>query len=137
MSNVREMPTGSAPACLRAVILHRPDAHPIWHSYMLSLVHLRPMPSMRDAVLYHADSSHEIQVWALDPADPQPDPSVPGSARMLQPVNLVHQLRGRSDETALALFNAFVQALSTGGLNPDTDHHSHTTAWLERWEQGN
>jgi hypothetical protein len=121
---------------LRAVLLHRPDAHPVWHSYVVSLVHLRPLPELPPPNLAHQDSSHEIMVIALDP-DFAPDPTDKSTLHPLHPPNLNHQLRGRTDETALALFNAFVQALSTGGLNPDTDHRGHTIAWLERWEQGN
>jgi hypothetical protein len=131
MSNLREINCASAPTALRAVLLHRPDAHPVWHTYQVSLVHLRPIEGGPPPELRSPDSSHEIVIQALDP-ESQPDPEVPTIA-LLTPPNLVHQLRGRTDEMALTVFGAFVQALAAGELNPDTDHRQGQIAWLNRW----
>lgn len=132
MRTLREVSCASAPAALRAVLLHRPDAHPVWHTYQVSLVHLRPLPGAPAAALTSSDASHEILILALDPQS-QPDPAVPSTIRPLMPPNLAHQLRGRTDDHALTMFAAFVQALSVGELNPDTDHRQCQIAWLERW----
>lgn len=132
MSNMSELDCSTAPAALRAVLLHRPDAHPIWHTYMLSIVHLRPISEAPPAILRFSDSSHEIAILALDP-DCSPYPHVARSVRPLMPPNLAHQIRGRTDQTALTLFGAFVTALSSGELNPDTDACSSQIEWLERW----
>jgi hypothetical protein len=132
MTNVRELSCASAPAALRAVLLDRPDAHPVWKTYLVSLVHLRPLGDGRPCYLAQPDSSHEIMIRALDPRC-KPDPAVPSTIRSLDPPNLIHQLRGQTDETALTAFGAFVQALSVGELNPDSDFTSYQIAWLDRW----
>src|SRR5690606_37776191 len=119
MSNLLEINCADAPAALRAVLLHRPDAHPVWHSYQVSLVHLRPIEGWPLPDLRSPDSSHEIVILALDP-ESEPDPGVPSIAP-LTPPNLAHQLRAKTDEMALTVFGAFVQALAAGELNPDTD----------------
>jgi len=135
VSRVRELDCEGALASLRAVLLHRPDAHPIWHTYLVSLVHLRPIAGYPPVHLAFPDASHEITIVALDPDDPQPDPARPSTIRALTPPNLVHQLRARSDAMARGVFAAFVQALLTGSLNPDTDHRQCQIDWLNRWER--
>jgi hypothetical protein len=132
MSNVHKVDCSSSPAALRAALLERADAHPVWHTYLVSLVHLRPVEGVPPAVLTTADSTHEILIQALDP-DSRPDPDDPSTFRPLMPPNLAHQLRGRTDEVANDLFAAFVQALSTGELSPDTDYRSSQIEWLSRW----
>ena len=129
---LRELSCARSPAALRAVLLHRPDAHPVWKTYLVSLVHLRPLGDGHPCYLAQPDSSHEIMVRALDPRC-KPDPEVPSTIRTLDPPNLVHQLRGQTDETALSVFGAFVQALASGELNPDTDFRQYQSAWLHRW----
>lgn len=129
---LREVSCKLHPAALRAVLLHRPDAHPIWHSYVVSLVHLRPVPDGPPPVLAVPDATHELAIFALSPSS-DPDPDELDTLRPLMPANLFHQLRGCSDEVALALFGAFVQALTNGELSPDTDYRRHQLAWLERW----
>jgi hypothetical protein len=133
VSNVREC-SQKAPAVLRAVLLHRPDAHPIWHTYLVYIVHLRPLDGLPEPVLAFPDATHEIAIYALDPSC-EPDPANPKTLRHLLPVNLSHQLRRRSDVGALAVFAEFVQALSSGALSPDTDCRRAQIGWLERWEQ--
>ncbi len=132
MNNVRDIDCSSAPACLGSVLLYRPEAHPLWHSYQVSLVHLRPMEGVRDGSLTSPDATHEIHIFALDP-ESTPDPADPSTIERLRPPNLVYQLRGRTDDGALDIFRAFVADLSSGVLNPDTDRRSAQLAWLDRW----
>lgn len=35
-------------------------AHPVWHSYLLVLVHLRPMADLRETVFYLQGATHEL-----------------------------------------------------------------------------
>lgn len=128
---VREMDRSTAPACLRCVLLFRPDAHPVWNTYQVGLVHLRPLADWPPAQLLFPDATHEIQILALDPAH-TPNPDDPSTLHRLLPPNLIHQLRGRTDENALKLFDGFVRELSRE-VSPDTDHRSCQLAWLERW----
>jgi len=120
------------PACLRAVILRRPDAHPLWHDYLLSLVHLRPIDG-KPAILECEDSSHEIVCAALDPEfDNQPTAD---GFKMLRPLNLVYQLRGLDDAQAKQVFTLYLQSLTVRLISPDTDYRTAQIATLNRiWE---
>src|ERR1700674_3928364 len=55
---------------IAAWIVHAPWAHPLWHSYHLTLSSLAPTPGIREAVLYVPGASHELMVWACDPDHP-------------------------------------------------------------------
>lgn len=136
MSNVQEVNREQphAHAALRSVLLRRPDAHPLWHTYLLSLVHLRQVTGWLKPQLAFPDSTHEIAILALD-ARYEADPNAPETIHVLMPPNLAYQLRGKSDAVALSMFGGFVQALSSGELSPDTDHRRCQVAWLERWGQ--
>lgn len=124
--------TAGSPAALRIYVLHRPDAHPMWHSYVLSLIHLRPIDGMPPPHLEHRDSSHELSLFALDPRAPL-EASKPETYRLLHPVNLLHQLRRVTDERAGALCDAFAKAIDEGAVNPDTDWRRAQLFWLNRW----
>lgn len=113
--------TDIAPACLGAVLIHRPDAHPAWSDYVVSIVHLRPIAGLPADYLAYPDSTHEILVLALDP-DHVADPADRKTIRPLNPANLVHQLRSFSDRAACAVFADFCELLNNGSLSPDTDH---------------
>lgn len=90
------------------------------------------------AQLRYPDASHEIVIIALNP-NVEVDPGDPKSfgRAYLTPINLSYQLRGSKDEDALHLYTAFLEALSSGEVSPDTDHRSCQIAWLERWESSN
>lgn len=132
MTNIRDIDCSKAPGALRSVLLYQPKAHPLWHSYQVSLVHLRHIHGLPDPVLTHLDATHEILILALDP-ESSPDPAVPDTLRPLTPPNLAHQLRRRTDDGAQDLFQAFVTALDAGSLSPDTDFRSDLVEWLDRW----
>jgi len=136
MSNVREIGHGSM-CTLRAVFIHCPKAHPAWHTYLVSIVHLRPVEGLPPPNLAHPDASHEIMIQAMDPrADLGTDsPALVPPRSVLQPPNLVHQLRAQSDAQARTLFDAFVLAIAQGELSPDTDFRRSQLAWFERWER--
>lgn len=119
-----------APACLRAVLMHLPGSHPFWSRYQVALVHLRPMEGMPPARLRFPDASHEVHIFSLDP-DTLPNPADPNSIRRLSPPDLAHQLRGLDDARALAVFDAFVRALDSRQLSPDSDFRRMNEAWLE------
>lgn len=118
MKNVTEL--SSSPACLAAVIIHRPDAHPHWAYYLVSLVHMREAEGLPMPALHHKDSTHEVQVCALDPAH-KPDPEDVTTIRMLTPPNLAYQLRTLDDRIAKDVFQQFAEQIDLGNLNPDSD----------------
>lgn len=126
---VRDVNLDGAPSSLRAVILHAPWAHPVWDSYFVSCIHLRPVDGWPDCQLEHRDSTHEFCVMALDP-EYVVDPLQPKSIHTLKPPNLVWQMRSGSDESARRLFDRFVVALSKRELSPDTDFRQRALRWL-------
>lgn len=128
---VSEITPTARSAALRGVLLHRPDAHPCWHTYVVSLVHLRPMEGIPLSPI-DDDGTHEIAIIAIDPRC-TPDPAVPATITPLHPANLIHQVRCGSDAAALVLFDAFVKEMAVRVLSPDTDHRRCQVAWLQRW----
>jgi hypothetical protein len=71
-------------------LLFIPGAHPFWQSYLLSIVHLRPLPGGdRPAKLVYPEAAYEMVVVALDPAL-HPEVNNPKTWSMLSPVNIVH-----------------------------------------------
>lgn len=117
-------------ATLVSWLLHRPDAHSFWHNYIVSLIHLRPLPGVDPAFLHTADATHEVIIIALNPSH-EPNPDDVDSIRILTPPNLNQQLRNYTDAGALALVEKMITAL-VGPLSPDSDHRSCQQRWIEK-----
>lgn len=123
------------PTCLRIVILRFPEAHPMWHDYMLSLVHLRPVEGMPAPSLQNQNSSHELICYALNP-DANNQPTNFDSFKVLTPMNLVFQFEGLTDDQAKEAFALYLTALSTGTMSPDTDYRNAQRATLRAIQEG-
>lgn len=133
-SNVREV-IHSGKCTLRGVFIHCPKAHPVWHTYLVTIVHLRAVEDLPPPNLAYPDASHEIMIQAMDPdidLGTESPARVPPKS-ILTPPNLAHQLRAQTDAQARVLFDAFVQAIAKGELSPDTDYRRSQRAWFERW----
>lgn len=111
-----------ADAAIETWIVEAPWAHPVWHSYWVILMHLRPMPGMPAPKLYREDATHELIIFALDPAKPRA-PTVEGrdGAYRLEPANFAAQLLETSDEAARTRVEGAIDLIIAGELNPDTD----------------
>lgn len=119
-------------ATLVAWLIEAPWAHPIWHSFVLYMVHLRPMPDARKTTLYLEDATHEFWVYALDPDKSRhlflqtaTDPAV------LHPVNFAAQFHELSDDLAMERIKGTVQMICDGKLSPDTDHTGARGLWAK------
>ena len=119
-------------AGLESWIVEAPYAHPVWSQYGLSVIHLRDLPGVPPAERYGPATTHEVVVFALDPAhlrspeaEEQADP-----LRPLLPVNFFGQFRAESDEVAVAKLRETVHLVVDGHLSPDTDFRD---AWKERF----
>lgn len=97
-------------------------AHPLWHSYWLNLVHLRPRP-LRDeeTKFYLPGATHELCLFALNPDKPREDLLQTGMAYRLIPINFAAQIIEPSDATAAARAQTAVEMVCDGKLSPDTD----------------
>jgi hypothetical protein len=98
-------------------------AHPVWHSYSIILVHLRPMADNRPTKIYLDGATHELWVHAMDPQLDREPLILNGRVQghFLQPSNFAAQINEASDDIAIARIAQTVQAICDGRLSPDTD----------------
>ena len=103
-------------------IVEAPWAHPIWHSYAITLMHLRPMADGRETLRYLDGGTHEIWVQALNPDHPR-EPAIRAAEpwHFLTPSNFAAQFIEPSDEAAMARVRKSVGMICDGQLSPDTD----------------
>lgn len=119
-------------ATLGMWIVSAPYAHPAWHMYSVSVVHLRDIPGAPPANKRYPEAEYELTIWALDP-NVVVDPDVhPLKLPILTPPNLVHQFHGVTDEQARAVTGALAYAFVDGLANPDTDFRTHTVHLLRQ-----
>lgn len=112
-------------------IVEAPWAHPMWHSYFLSAVHLRHVEGFAPAVIHLPGATHEVMLFALNP---EFSPALDEFPRVLTPSNFVGQWIAESDEAACAKVEACVDDILVGQLSPDTDFRRH---WIQRFSDSN
>jgi hypothetical protein len=113
-------------------IMQAPYAHPLWHSYLLVLISLEPIPGTKTMV-YKLGATHEFWLAALDP-NADVDACLRGdavaSAHMLRPLNFAAQIICRDDADARERMRLVAKDVIDGSLNPDTDF---TQQWVARF----
>jgi hypothetical protein len=111
-----------AHATLAQWIIEARWAHPIWDSYAIILMHLRPMADGRETLIHREGATHEMLVFALNPEHPR-SPTIHGTGpvHFLQPVNFGAQLVEPDDAAAMTRIEDTVDRIINGTLNPDTD----------------
>lgn len=123
---------GRADGGVAAWVIHAPWAHPVWHSYILLLLHLRPVAGFPPAVVHQPGATHEFHLYALDPDEPT-GPVVAGDAKpaILTPGNFGAQLIAESDAAAVEKIEAeAIGPIVRHELSPDTDFFSE---WVRRF----
>lgn len=109
-------------------LIEAPWAHPIWHSYCLVLIHLRPKRGYMTK-FYLDDATHEFWVSALDPEQARQPQIETGAWRALTPINFAAQLICGTDAEATELIRTrAVQPILEGRLSPDTDFAAQWSA---------
>ena len=102
-------------------IVEAPFAHPMWHSYSLTLCHLRPLSNLPPPIFYLEGATHEFLLHALAPDVPRA-PQLDGAPpAWLVPTNFAAQMLERSDVAAIRKVDAAIDLILTGELNPDAD----------------
>lgn len=101
-------------------------AHPLWHSYRISLAHLRPVACMAEPTIYLEGATHEMVVEALDPCHPRQIALDRGDFAVMEPANFAAQMIKSSDADAEIAVGVAVKMICDGVLNPDAD-------WRARW----
>lgn len=128
----RKTPDGNG--TLAAWQMTIPGAHLCWHSYALSVVHLRPIEGARPAVLHYPEAAYELVLLALDPDQPLSDPKKPDfRLHFLSPSNLTIQLHGITDGQAQGLARALTAEFVYGRLNPDTDYRTWQLDFIAKY----
>jgi hypothetical protein len=108
-------------------LVEAPWAHPVWHSYIFVLLHLRPMPDRRETIIYLNGATHELWVYALDPGQARAPALASGQFHYLTPMNFGAQFIEITDELARDRVKGSVKAILAGRLSPDTDYRR---AWI-------
>lgn len=105
-------------------------AHPIWHSYLMTLIHLRPLEKCaKDVKFYLKGATHEMWIHALDP-DGNRQALINGRPSgevcpMLTPINFTAQFIEPNDYQAIVRCENAIQKICDGLLSPDTDQQRH------------
>ncbi|MBN9568729.1 MAG: hypothetical protein J0H79_14105 [Alphaproteobacteria bacterium] len=109
-------------ASLAGWVIEAPWAHPVWHSYIIGLVHLRPLSGMPAAVINLPGATHQFWLWAANPERSR-EQFLRGDAELpvLTPVNFSAQLLCADDESAMKTIKFAIGEICAGRLNPDTD----------------
>jgi hypothetical protein len=102
-------------ATLSAWFLRCPNQSPAWDCYMLTVIHLRPIPGSSPAEIERAGATHQMLLIALAP-DKKPVPGDPDSWQFLHPVNLSYQAVFRSDADAVEALRTCAKEVVDGRL---------------------
>ena len=119
-------------ATVCAWVIDAPWAHPIWRSYMVAAIHLRPTKALPNPKVNLEGATHEVLVYALDPGR-EPDLLSPASTRLV-PANFAGQWAAVSDLEAEEKISGCVREIVYGELSPDTDF---IREWVRRFSGSN
>lgn len=107
-------------------VLHLEWAHPAWEYWLVSWCHLRDTPGVKPATLQFPGATHEVIIASLDPSHPLP--TGPGTAMLLRPLDVVHQVQLYDDRHTQDLVKLMIEACCAGHTSPDQDYRS----WWEK-----
>lgn len=131
----RELYTGRADATLACWVLEAPWAHPVWSSYVVVLIHLRPIAGGKAPIIYLDGATHEMWLYALSQDAPR-EPAIRGRespmAHAMNPKQFAAQFIEPSDEAAMARVEAALKEVCSGHPSPDSGHH-HQLEWAVRF----
>lgn len=109
-------------ASLAVWIIEAPWAHAWWHSYVLVLLHLRPLKDGRETKFHLSNATHEMWLNALDPFAPREAAISEGAPWCpLMPDNFAAQFIAPDDAAAISRIERDAQRICDGRLSPDTD----------------
>jgi len=125
-------PHPSSFTCVAIWCIEAPWAHPFWHSYTVTLAHLRKVEGMPPAEIVLERATHQFWLHAMNPDRPR-GPFIDGKTlpAWLEPVNFAAQFIAADDADAIAtLERGAVAPILDGSLSPDTDYRR---AWIARF----
>lgn len=105
-------------------LLHCTWSHPFWSWYLISAIHLRPIPGVKDPHKSYPEAEYEITILSIDPDhNPDPDKFMDGYP-WLMPIDLVHQFHGINDKQVEQLMQMMILEIVEGRASPDQDFRS-------------
>lgn len=113
-----------------AWLLHCPGQSPAWDRYVMSIVHLRPIPDTPPPEVRVPHATHELYLFACDPRDGHPTPDDPETWRPLIPLNLALQLQLPDDEAASALLESAVRYAIAGQAWVEPPFPGYVEPWM-------
>ena len=123
-------------AAVDAWLVEASWAHPAWHSYIIIVVHLRPMPGVKPPIIYNPNATHEVIVSALDPngdRDHLLANSISNHCRTLEPPNYAGQFVEITDDLARGRVRRAVEMICNGDLSPDSDYRAQWVTLFGDW----
>lgn len=110
------------PTTLAAYLIHHPTAHPVWDTWLLSVLTLADTPGYPPANRQYPEAEFELLVMALDPEKPAPDiHSANPKIMPLQPIDICEHFHGVTEEQAKEIATLAIGAIVDGSLSPDQD----------------
>lgn len=102
-------------------LVEAPWAHPVWHSYALMCIHLRPTPNGAETIFHLEGATHEMWLYALNMESPR-DAILRGETLpFLLPINFASQFVCKNDSEAARRIEEALRGILAGKLSPDTD----------------
>lgn len=106
-------------------------AHPVWHSYLIAVIHLRQVEGGQAPNILLSGATHEIMVYALNPEYKR---ALNDTVSFLTPANFHGQWIARDDAAAAEKCKQCVIDILHGKLSPDTDFTQH---WIKLFSASN
>jgi hypothetical protein len=122
-----EAGTAAQSASLRGWLLTCPGQSAHWEYYLLSVIHLRPIPGTPPAHIRFPHCTHEVILFALDPRK-GPRADRPDTWWSVTPSYVEEQVQLRDDENAIVLSRRAALKVVAGELPAVT-----TTKNAEPW----
>lgn len=111
-----ERPHKSQDGTLGAWLMWLPGWSPAWDNFILSVVHLRPIPGERPAIKKFPEATHELILAAIDPEHPADWRNIFKDCKYLTPLNVIQQFVVSSDANAVLVCEALAQFCIRGHL---------------------
>jgi hypothetical protein len=116
---IDEHDTPDQTATVAAWFVNAPGQSPAWASYVLGVIHLRPIEGVRPADVRLPGATHEVLLYACEPAHggrAAPVAADPGTWRPMRPLNAVEQVELPDDDAAVELARLCALAIVHGDL---------------------
>lgn len=117
-------------ASVCAWVIEAEWANCMWHSYAVSLIHMREVPGLDPPKVNLPGATHEFYLFALNPQKPRRAMIETGSIHFMTPVNFGAQFVAPNDAAVVERIEATIKEVCDGLLNPDTDSRRH---WIARY----